>query len=639
MSLRNKIGTFFALFALLPCLVLGGFQAYSGYQGQLESAVAGLERDAELRGSAIERIGESVCLDIESLAQAKEVGKLFQGIEDEDIDVQDSMTRRLRTTFAKQMEHRRTFEAVSMVRADGEPLLNLSWDPAGGMDYSAPLAVPEAALSVCVDEEPVTEWRQVGNELQLWLHHPLAWGSGLLSARIRLEGMASVCEQPGLYLEEVNGQALVGDGVFSGNRLPDEITAQSEDSGIAGEYAHAKLEFSPFPWANSSVLRLTLLTDRDRIMAPIRRGIMMTAMITGLAVLIAVLLSVPVTRGITHPILAVSRLSARLAEGDLTQRVEVNSRDEIGSMASDVNAFVDSLQGTMEEVSRSSATLHGVTEKLGAASSEMADEAEELSFQASSAAGATEEISTNMDGIVRVTDEMTRSFKRVAQSSSDMSDSIAEVSRRTLRATEIVSRTSSEVQTTEEIMHNLAASANEINKASEIIGEIAEQTNLLALNATIEAASAGDAGKGFAVVAHEVKELSRQTAQATEDISSLVASIRSNTEKASTAIERIEQTVQESLDITQNIAAAMEEQSATSDEISRNMTGASSSAQEISINVQEVSAGIAEISKTAVNVDSTAKETSGNAGILKENTHEVESLSGVLSGLVERFRL
>jgi methyl-accepting chemotaxis protein len=639
MSLKSKIGIFFALFALLPCLVLGGYQAYSGYRNQIASAVSGLEGDAALRGDAIGRFGASVCLDLESLAQAKEIRKLFEGIEDEDIDVQESMLRRLKTTFSRQLEHRQSFEELTLVLADGTSLMQLNWGPEQGSELAESPAVPEGAREAAAEAGATVQWRHGDEGLQLWLHHPLAWGMGTLSARVRLETLAVVCNQEGLFLAEGSGPILVSDGVLGAQAMPIEIEGGSTSSGLSGDFAHASLPLIPFPWAGSPALQLTLLLDRAGIMAPIRGGLMVTGMITGLALLVALLLSVPVTRSITSPILEVSKLSSHLAEGDLTQRVDVKGRDEIGRMARDVNDFVNSLQKTLKEVSSSSVTLSGVTEQLGTASMEMADEAEELSLQATSVAGATEEISTNMDGIVRVTEAMTHNFTDVANSSSEMSSSISEVSHRTLKASEIVERTGREVKITEEIMATLTASASEIDRASEIIGEIAQQTNLLALNATIEAASAGDAGKGFAVVAHEVKELSRQTAQATEEISSLVISIRNSADEASVAIERIDTTVQESQEITQNIAAAMEEQSATSDEISQNMRNASNSAKEISTNVQEVSAGVAEISRTALSVDSTAKEASDNAGLLKDNSREVATLTGLLGDLVERFKL
>src|SRR5207302_10345027 len=120
----------------------------------------------------------------------------------------------------------------------------------------------------------------------------------------------------------------------------------------------------------------------------------------------------------------------------------------------------------------------------------------------------------------------------------------------------------------------LRVSSREIGEVIKVITSIAEQTHLLALNATIEAARAGEAGKGFAVVANEVKELAKETAKATDDISRKIEAIQNNTRGAVEAIGQIGQIIDQINDIQNTIATAVEEQTAVTGEISRNVAEA-----------------------------------------------------------------
>jgi methyl-accepting chemotaxis protein len=134
----------------------------------------------------------------------------------------------------------------------------------------------------------------------------------------------------------------------------------------------------------------------------------------------------------------------------------------------------------------------------------------------------------------------------------------------------------------------LGESSAEIGNVVKVITGIAQQTNLLALNATIEAARAGEAGKGFAVVANEVKELAKQTAHATEDISRKIEAIQGDARGAVEAIRQIGNVINQINDIQNTIATAVEEQTATTGEISRNIAEAASGSSEIALNITGV---------------------------------------------------
>jgi methyl-accepting chemotaxis protein len=171
----------------------------------------------------------------------------------------------------------------------------------------------------------------------------------------------------------------------------------------------------------------------------------------------------------------------------------------------------------------------------------------------------------------------------------------------------------------------LGESSTEIGQVIKVITSIAQQTNLLALNATIEAARAGEAGKGFAVVANEVKELAKETAKATEDISRKIEAIQTDTKAAVDAIASISGVINQINDISGTIATAVEEQNATTNEMSRNVSEAARGSGEITSNI----AGVAEA----------AESTTRGATNTQKASQQLVETSTQLRRLVDQFKV
>ena len=262
------------------------------------------------------------------------------------------------------------------------------------------------------------------------------------------------------------------------------------------------------------------------------------------------------------------------------------------------------------------ANVMGVVDTVASASTEMqstaetmASTAEETNRQSTAVAAASEETSTNV--------------QTVASACEELASSVAEIGRQVATSTKITQEAVEESERTNETVQSLTEGAQKIGEVVNLINDIAGQTKLLALNATIEAARAGDAGKGFAVVASEVKSLANQTAKATEEIASQIASIQGVTGDAAEAIGGIRKTFGEVSEIATTIAAAVEEQSTATEEISRN--------------VQQAAAGTQEVSGNIAGVTQAASATGQSAQQVLESAGDLSKQSEALRSEVEKF--
>ena len=204
-----------------------------------------------------------------------------------------------------------------------------------------------------------------------------------------------------------------------------------------------------------------------------------------------------------------------MAEGDLTVRADVRSRDEIGRMAEALTAAQTALRAALTGVGQTAGTVASAAEELSAANAQVTAGSEETTARAGVVADAAQQVSRNVQSVAAGADQMGASIREIAQNAN--------------AAASVAGRATGVVADTNDAISKLGASSQEIGEVVKQITSIAAQTNLLALNATIEAARAGEAGKGFAVVAGEVKELAAETARATEDIARRVETIQNDT--------------------------------------------------------------------------------------------------------------
>lgn len=406
-----------------------------------------------------------------------------------------------------------------------------------------------------------------------------------------------------------------------------------------GEQKKADLVMVETARATREVCEDARAVQKAAMEAGIKRAKSMMYTFAGVAVLMGCFIAAWISMNLKKSMNYAVEITKRVAGGDLTQEINVTGKDEIGTLLSAMKGMVKNLNSMFLDITKGIETLSASSTELAAISQQMATSAEESSSKSATVATASEEMSASMNSVSAAAEQAAQNVGMVASAAEEMSSTIEEIARNTEKGRTISSDAVEKALSASGKMQSLGNAAQEVGKVTETITEISEQTNLLALNATIEAARAGEAGKGFAVVANEIKELAKQTAEATQEIRQRIDGIQSSSQGTITEIQQVTAVINDVNDIVGSIASAIEEQAVATKEIASNVSQASLGIQEVTQNVAQSSTVSRDISEDINAVNNASHEIATAGSQVHLSSQELSVLSEQLKGMVSQFKL
>ena len=400
------------------------------------------------------------------------------------------------------------------------------------------------------------------------------------------------------------------------------------------------------PW--SLMIRIsqeTVLADANALYGHLadgaRRSSIMQVVVGLVIAVVAILLLWYAAGGIVRPIRDTVDMLQDIAEGegDLTKRLDIKAKDEIGELAHWFNLFMESLQQLIRQIVSDAGSLNTSSGDLSAIAVKMTDGAESMATRSKAVTSGAEEVSSNMMTLASSSEEAASNVNMVAAATEEMTSTISEIARKSENSRTISESAVSKAGDVSEKLGRLGEGAQEISKVTEVISDISEQINLLALNATIEAARAGEAGKGFTVVASEIKELAKQTAEATESVKVQIGNVQGATDETVSEVGQILDIIKEVSEIVSSISQEVESQATVTQEISQNISQTSEGIQNVNENVNRSSDLIGSISEEIGEVDQSVQDVSESIGEVNAKAEELTALSEKLHELVGKFKV
>ncbi|ERB62931.1 methyl-accepting chemotaxis protein [Vibrio coralliilyticus OCN008] len=326
---------------------------------------------------------------------------------------------------------------------------------------------------------------------------------------------------------------------------------------------------------------------------------------------------------ITRPIKSIAARFTDLGrgDGDLSQRIEVQSSDEIGQLSEGFNGFIEKIHESMKEVASTSGALQTASESVSHKANTTHDNSQIQRDQ-------TIQVVTAINEMGATISEIASNAATAAETANQASDNTQVGQNVVNKAKDAISRLAMDIENTGQVVEQLASTTQEIGSILDVIRDISEQTNLLALNAAIEAARAGEQGRGFAVVADEVRNLASRTADSTEEIQKMINQLQSDAKDAVTAMEAGKSVTHEGVSSSDEAVEVLVNISERIHDISDRNTQVATATEEQSTVVHTINQNIEEINAINEVTTSTAEELAAASSDLKELSERLDRMVG-----------
>ena len=462
--------------------------------------------------------------------------------------------------------------------------------------------------------------------------------SGVIGADLNLNQLVDdivSIEQSGVYAFLVDGNgnivahknrnlALKSVSNISNNLNAHKIKSMSLSSSFEEMVINDSEAFLSVQKVPHTDWYFTVVIDKTKSFASYRSLLRQSAIFGLIQLAVIAFVAMFVIKQALSPLTTLSSAMEALSkgDGDLTQRITVNSKDEIGTLATHVNAFIAKLQEIVRDIADSSTKLNQQSE---VSTSVARQTSEGLSVQLHEIS----QIATAVHEMSATAEEVANNAQMTADSAISSTENCEQGKQVIIRNQDSVTNLAEQVENASGIIQELEKNALDINTILSTISDIAEQTNLLALNAAIEAARAGEQGRGFAVVADEVRVLSQRTHSSTDEIREMIETLQKNSVNAVESMQRSQDLAQSSVDDANNATTALEEIATSIQQISDMASHISNAASEQRTVTGEVSKNIQLVNEVSDNMSNEADN----------SRHLSEELRGIAQQLNTQVQL
>ncbi len=376
--------------------------------------------------------------------------------------------------------------------------------------------------------------------------------------------------------------------------------------------------------------------------------------IAGLGLLIAIAFGILIANLISGQLNKVVKFAEAISGGDLTQSVDIETKEEIGTLSQALNKACGNVRILISEIMASAWDISAASEELSATVEEVSSKMETVNDSTEQISKGTQDLSATTEEVSASAEEISANSNELAKTANSASSSVGEIRKRAL---EIKERAAKELEIGNELYYEKQANilkaieevkvVDDVKMMAESISSIAEQTNLLALNAAIEAARAGEQGRGFAVVAEEVRKLAEQSSQAVSNIQSMVAQVK-------TAVTGLSKSGEDVLSyMLNNVKPAYILLNDTGVQYEKDAGFVNNIIEEITSASSQMNQVIEQVSSAIQNVSATAEESAANSENILCSTNEITSaisevaksaqsqaeLAEKLTGMVQKFKV
>ncbi|XRL94183.1 methyl-accepting chemotaxis protein TlpA [Bacillus subtilis] len=486
-------------------------------------------------------------------------------------------------------------------------------------------------------------------------------GSGVVAIDMKIDDLVTTAKGINIgkegyaFILSQNKKVIAYSGEKAGTELKgDWVDKLYKDKSGDFEYTYkGKKKKMAFATSETTGWKISGTMYANEIHNAASRVLIMASIVLAIAIGAGMTAIYFVIRSITKPLRRIVASAKKISEGDLTETIEINSKDELGVLSESFNHMAHSLRSL----------IHGIKDSL----EHVASSSEELTASADQTSRATEHITMAIEQFSNGSESQSEKIETTTEQINEMNDGLAELARAAAVITEtsadstevsskgetLVQKTASQMNTidhsvkaAEQVVKGLEIKSKNITNILRVINGIADQTNLLALNAAIEAARAGEYGRGFSVVAEEVRKLAVQSADSAKEIESLISEIVKEIHTSLNVLQSVNKEVETGLVMTDETKQSFKHISQMTNQIASELQNMNATVEELSAGAQEISAALNDI--TAISKESSdgiqdiaasAEEQLASMEEISSSALTLERMSEELRDLTKQFKV